>query len=68
MFRPTSKIKTVVSLLALLVEDQSSLCDTLTSVVLPSGRPSVHPSVHNFLYALLLWNYTSQRVHCGIIW
>ena len=62
------------SFLALLVFDQSSLCDTPPSVVRlavrPSGRPAVRPSgrlsVNNFLFPYLLCNYISQRPNYGL--
>ena len=61
--------------LALLVKDQSSLWDTLSSVVRPSVRPSVHPSVrpsgspsvsHSFphfsltCFDILSWNFANH--------
>ena len=54
------------SFLALLVFDQSSLCDTPPSVVRPAVRPSGRRSVNNFLFPYLLCNNISQRPNYGL--
>ena len=48
--------KSFKNILALLVEDQVRLCDTLSSVVRPSSRLAVRLSVNNILFLYLLRN------------